>query len=35
MNKIDDVNDVEENDGMHTTCIVPSNDPPLEETQGI
>ena len=32
MSKLNDVNDVEEKDA---TCIVPSNDPPLEDTQGI
>ena len=35
MSKLDDVNDVEDKDRKHTTCIVPSNDPPLEDTQGI
>ena len=34
MSKLDDVNDVEEKDGKCTTSIVPSNDPPLEDTQG-
>ena len=34
MSKLDDVKDEEEKDGKHITCIVPSNDPPLEDTQG-
>ena len=34
MSNLDDVKDVEEKDEKHITCIVPSNDPPLEDTQG-
>ena len=34
ISKIHDVKVVEEKDGKHTTCLVPSNDPPLEDTQG-
>ena len=34
VSQLDDVNDAEEKDRKHTTCIVSSNDPPLENTQG-
>ena len=34
MSKLDDVNDVKEKDGKCTTSIAPSNDQPLEDTQG-
>ena len=34
VSKLDDVNDVEEKDGKHTTCIVTSSDPSLEDIQG-
>ena len=28
------LDNLEKKDGKHTTCIVPNNDPPLEDTQG-
>ena len=34
VSKLDDVNDLEEKDRKHTTCIVTSNDPSLEDIQG-
>ena len=34
VSKLDDVNDVEEKDKKHTTCIESNNVPSLEDTQG-